>query len=265
MGQDDIYSILNKNKFFFYPKKIIFSLISYYWAISPKFSAEYINVYPKSKSKILELCQGVDIRRFFPIHEDEKRTYRRQFNLPENIKIILSVGYVEYRKGFHEIAEILSKLNYDYCYVVVGNNKPVKTFNAKRNADIYNCSNQIKSLLKDNVRMLGSINNIEKIMQLSDIFIINSEMEGIPNVLLEAMACGLVCFVNDLPGISNNIVYNWENGVIFLNEEQLLNNLKILINNSDLSLSIQKKASLFIKQKCDINQVAKKLIYCIDK
>ena len=50
---------------------------------------------------------------------------------------------------------------------------------------------------------MGSKEELWKILSAADLFIMPSIKEGMPNVMLEAMGCGVPCFGSNIPGIRN--------------------------------------------------------------
>lgn len=61
-------------------------------------------------------------------------------------------------------------------------------------------------------------------MNRSDIFVLPSFYEGLPLVLVEAMACGLRAVCTDLPGVRSWLEENVpENGVVFVEPPQMMN------------------------------------------
>ena len=53
--------------------------------------------------------------------------------------------------------------------------------------------------LRGRVQFLGFRNDVTRLMQLSDVFVFPSLYEGLPVVLMEAMACGLPIVASDIP------------------------------------------------------------------
>jgi glycosyltransferase involved in cell wall biosynthesis len=48
------------------------------------------------------------------------------------------------------------------------------------------------------IRFLGRVSNVQEYLQASDYFVSASLAEGLPNAVLEALACGLPCLLSDI-------------------------------------------------------------------
>ena len=77
--------------------------------------------------------------------------------------------------------------------------------------------------------------NIHIIYQNADIFILISLTEGMPNVVLEAMACGLPIVGTRIPG-NEELIINGENGYLIPvdSKKELINALLTIINDDGL-------------------------------
>lgn len=53
--------------------------------------------------------------------------------------------------------------------------------------------------LTDSIRLVGYVDNPLKMFALSDVFVLSSHVEGLPNVLVEAMMCGCTPVATDCP------------------------------------------------------------------
>ena len=51
----------------------------------------------------------------------------------------------------------------------------------------------------DEIIFRGKVTNVEQYLQASDVYIATSKSEGLPNGVLEAMACGLPVLLSDIP------------------------------------------------------------------
>lgn len=99
--------------------------------------------------------------------------------------------------------------------------------------------------LGDNVFFLGMRDDIPEILQLLDIFVLPSEWEGLPLVILEAMAAKRCILATDVGGLSIAIK-SGENGVLVpaKKPEALSNEIKRMLSNrqyrEDLALNAYK-------------------------
>lgn len=138
---------------------------------------------PENKIKVIP--NAVDLKKFKPI---DKIQARKEVNLPLNKKIILSVGHLIERKGFHYLIDAISEIknngeiNEDPFFVIVGEG----IYRSK-------LENQIKKLdIEKQVRLVGAKPHDElyKWYSASDLFALASSSEGWPTVFFEAFACG---------------------------------------------------------------------------
>ena len=63
------------------------------------------------------------------------------------------------------------------------------------------------------IQLLGKIDNMARFYRSLDLFVLPSYREGMPNVLLEAMASGLPCVATDIPGV-REVIASGENGML---------------------------------------------------
>lgn len=130
-----------------------------------------------------------------------KTVCRQELNLPQDKKLILfganDVGSPY--KGWHYLEEALADMPDNVVCVVYGSDKEL------------NVKNVPISIIN-----VGKISNTQKLIQLysaCDVFVTPSIADNYPNVLIEAMACGLVCVGFKTGGIPEIIIDN-ENGLI---------------------------------------------------
>jgi glycosyltransferase involved in cell wall biosynthesis len=53
--------------------------------------------------------------------------------------------------------------------------------------------------LSDRVRLVGHVDNSLKYFARANLFVLSSHVEGLPNVLVEALMCGTSCVATDCP------------------------------------------------------------------
>ncbi|MDD5433085.1 MAG: glycosyltransferase [Candidatus Pacebacteria bacterium] len=90
--------------------------------------------------------------------------------------------------------------------------------------------------LEKNVFLLGSQKNPFKYMAKADIFILSSILEGFPNVLVEAMACGAPVISTDCQSGPNEIIENGKSGILasVRDEKALADAIIKLLNDVNL-------------------------------
>jgi glycosyltransferase involved in cell wall biosynthesis len=59
------------------------------------------------------------------------------------------------------------------------------------------------------------VDEVFEFYQMADVFLLGSLAEGTPNVLLEAMSCGLPVICRELDGISEFLIYQGKNGYFY--------------------------------------------------
>lgn len=136
--------------------------------------------------KIEVVGNGVDAIRF---SVRDRTACRTALCLSRESKVLVSVGGLVPRKGFHRVIELLPKLRQqfpDLIFLIIGGQY--------RGNNRVELENQVKRLnLEGCVRFLGSIasDELPSILSAADVFVLATSNEGWANVFLEAMACGL--------------------------------------------------------------------------
>lgn len=147
-------------------------------------------------SKIEVVGNGVDAARFAP---KDREASRRSLHLPLSAKVLVTVGGLVPRKGFHRVIDIIPELRKrwpDLVYLVVGG-ASAEGNNRKELED------QVDRLgLQDVVRFLGPRppQELAEILSAADLFVLATSNEGWANVFLEAMGCGLPVVTTDVGG-----------------------------------------------------------------
>lgn len=139
---------------------------------------------------------GVDSTRFQPVDRDAARA---RYGLPEEAQVLITVGALVERKGFHRVIDCLPVLvdrHPQLHYLIVGGASPEGNIEPELRAQIARLG------LQDRVRFLGPLPPQELKWPLSaaDVFVLASSNEGWANVILEAMACGLPVVATDVGG-----------------------------------------------------------------
>lgn len=145
---------------------------------------------------------GVDSEMFRPWPKAEAR---RMLGLPEASRIVISVGDRVERKGFHVLIDALSRvlrMHPDVHAVIVGG--------PGRHGLDYTREIETRiavSRLHDRVHLAGSQphRDLAQWYSAADLFALLSSREGSPNVLLEALACGVPAVATPVGGIPEEL------------------------------------------------------------
>jgi teichuronic acid biosynthesis glycosyltransferase TuaC len=146
--------------------------------------------------KITVIGNGIDTDKFKPI---VKADAKEILNIDADAKVLITVGGLVERKGFHRVLECLPPLLAEFpklVYLIVGG------ANAEGNYKPQICALTDKLAVTEHVRFLGVLSPEELSVPLSaaDAVVLSSSNEGWANVILEAMACGTPVVATDVGG-----------------------------------------------------------------
>jgi glycosyltransferase involved in cell wall biosynthesis len=140
------------------------------------------------------LPNGVDTRRYSPASPEDQLRLRNQLGIRFR-HVILQVGRHAALKGgdilIQAFAQARASLPADTGLVFLGDGDQTAAW--KRQA--------VELGIGDAVLFAGTHDQPEHYYQAADAFALPSLQEGMPNALLEAMACGLPCAASDTGGI----------------------------------------------------------------
>ena len=139
--------------------------------------------YKLNRSKFKIIYNGIDIDKINDLKLQQILAYKEIFN-DESLVRFITLGRLSKGKGLEYLIEAFSKVKdkINNSKLIIIGNGPIKS---KLETLIR------KFALENDIHLLGLQKNPFKYLKKSDIFILSSEHEGFPNVLLEALACGL--------------------------------------------------------------------------
>jgi len=137
--------------------------------------------------KITVVGNGIDVGKFRRLDRGDAR---RQLGLPPEARILVSVGSLIERKGFHRVIEVLPHLRWKFPnlhYLIVGGPGPAGDIGRQLREQVTRLG------LDAHVTFTGALSHdrVGVAMCAADVFVLATRYEGWANVLLEAMACGL--------------------------------------------------------------------------
>ena len=125
-----------------------------------------------------------------------RRKIKKELNIKPRTKIVLYAGLLIPRKGINKIISIADKLRKeDVVFLLAGDGPKRKEYEKQVK----------KKKLGKKVLFLGWRTDIHKLYQASDTLLLPSEGEGLPGVVMEAMAHGLPVIASRIPCIPDLI------------------------------------------------------------
>jgi glycosyltransferase involved in cell wall biosynthesis len=138
--------------------------------------------------------------------EDIYKT-RDKYGIPVDAKVLVTAGILNQGKNIELLLQCLRKIEVKNVYgLIVGD--------GSTEADVY-YRNSLQGLAKklgidERVIFTGWLEKEElwEIYLVSDLFVLPSLNEGMPNAMLEALGAGLPCMGSDIPGIKDILKYD---------------------------------------------------------
>ena len=164
------------------------------------------------KEKLHLIPRPVDVNYYYPL--SNKNKLREQLSLNGTKPILLFVGGIIPRKNPHLLVQSLQLIKDDYPNVKLLLVGPEGKTDAGKQYFIDLNKLVVENNLQSNISFTGYVSNINDFMKAADIFLLPSDSEGFPNVLIEAMACGLPVIAKKIERITDFIIDDGKNGVI---------------------------------------------------
>jgi len=210
------------------------------------------------RTPISVIPNGVDLDRFQPCNDaDAQSRTRTSLGVKGSGPVILSVGAVCPRKGSDLLIEAWTKLqgrHPDAELVLVGPRRD------RKNPNLSRFHSRLKALIarashSDRVHFAGIRNDMSDIYGAADIVVHPSSREGMPNVVLEAMACERPVLLTPFEGQSEAI---GRPGIEFAQSERspvaLAESLAALLDDRDRCESLVRHGKAWVTRHLDLER-----------
>lgn len=137
-------------------------------------------------SDVYRVPQPINRSQFHTVSSAERERIRAELDLVPEERVFLSVGRLTPRKGMDDVIQVAKELNArgeDFKWIVLGSGRLYDALDSTPNVD---------------PRGKVPHNEIERYYQVADLFVHPSRIDGLPNVLLEATACGTPSIARDI-------------------------------------------------------------------
>lgn len=181
------------------------------------------------------------------IHEKvNKINLHERYDLSNGSKIIFSSGRLDFQKGFDLLIDVAVKAKeegLDWQFIIAGEGKLKNELNTQA----------AKKGVSDMIQLVGFTNEIQTHLDASDVFVLPSRYEGMPNALLEAMAVGKASVATSVNG-APELVEDGKSGFLVESEntDQLYVKIKLLLEDKELNKSMGEQAKKHVMSKFTI-------------
>jgi glycosyltransferase involved in cell wall biosynthesis len=203
----------------------------------------------KATSKYLIPGIGVDFDKFSK-NDNQVKKLKSSLAIRDEAIVILSVGELNKNKNHQVIIKSIYKMkNKNLHYLICGEGS--SEISLKKLAET--------KKLTDQVHFLGFRNDINEIMNQSDIFVFPSFREGLPIALIEAMHVGMIIICSNIRG-NQDLIKNNLNGFIVNknNVRSYVDKLNYVLQNKN-NLNYLRDNSINDSKKYDLKAILKKM------
>jgi len=253
---NSLHSVFSKisQRFVSYPLEIkLIKASDMVTTLTKSISKELVREYGLNPKKITIIGNGVDEKFFYP--------QQKQSGINNGKKrYILFVGRIDREKGLFDLVECgkyICNERSDIFFIIVGGGRDLHTLKEKTK----------KLGLQNKFIFLGQINKdrLVKLYQNATLFVLPSYHEGLPTVLLEAMACGLPSVVTDIRG-NRDILSHGKNGIMVppRDSKKMAEAILTLLQDEILMKMLSKNARKTIEENYTWDLVSNEILKCYE-
>jgi glycosyltransferase involved in cell wall biosynthesis len=204
----DIY-VANQNWLFGKIARIVFKKAAKVTACSLNLASNAVKM--GADDKVVVVPWGADPSIFSPALRDSE--YRKTRGYPIDATIIIALGRMVHKKGFDQLIKIWPQIvaKHENAFLIIGGDGPIKKI----------LEDHIREQNISGVSLPGKIpwNEVPFLLANSNVFVLPSirdqhgNEDGLPTVLLEAMASGLPVVTSSIGGVPL-VIKDYNNGIL---------------------------------------------------
>jgi len=175
------------------------------------------------------------------LSESEKSNYKKELRIPQNATVVTNAGSLVEQKGqtyLIQAAKGVINKNQNVVFLISGQGK---------------LKNQLQKEINDlglsAKVILAGVQPINKVLSITDIFVMPSLWEGLSLVMLEAMSYGKPLVVTDISGVQDVITDGQEGLIVPIKNSQILaEKINLLISDSALKQKLSQNSSVRVQE-----------------
>jgi len=218
---------LRRVRYFLY--KFLFNYADYVIAVSEGIKTDLEKTFNIIQRKIKIIYNPVDSEKINILKAEEIKDLR----IKEK-SFLLTVGRLTKQKGYPYLFRAYSRIHkeIDEKLIILGT--------GEEEEKLKSLANELG--IQERVVFLGFQKNPYKFMNIASIFVLSSLWEGFPNVLLEAMECGVPVVSTDCSSGPREIITNGKNGILIppADERALADAMLTLLKDENLRKKFSK-------------------------
>jgi glycosyltransferase involved in cell wall biosynthesis len=169
------------------------------------------------RGRIQQVPNGVDVARFHPAESNDRRNLRNALGIPPDRPVVLFVGFFSQEKQPQLLVDAWLRLQ---CNPATAST--LVLIGATRST-YFEIDDRLAGQIRDSARQAGvadclmlvePTSQIDEYFRAADIFVLPSSREGLPVVLLEAMASGLPAVASRLAGSTDRLIDEGRTGLL---------------------------------------------------
>ncbi len=221
--------------------------IDLFICLTPDVAAELRRLFGFSEAKFRHIPNGVDADTYRPTAAIPAR--RKALGLPEDGPIVLYVGRLEPTKRVDLLLYAWQQVLGQHMSVhllIVGE--------GQARSHLQDLSRALN--IEERVIFYGRSPHVAAVMQAADLFVLPSATEGMPNVLLEALACGRPVIAADLAAYQGFLTHR-QNAYLFEDSgsEALAGAIDRLLSDKELAAQLGQAGRTLIEERYALDRI----------
>ena len=181
-----------------------------------------------------------------------RRHWRGLLEVDDHTVLVVGVGRLSPQKCFSRFIEAIAAAasGHRVCAVIAGEDHGCR---AALEAQV------VRLGLQDRVRLIGAVPDARELICAADIYLLSSDFEGMPNVVLEAMAAGVPCVATRVNGVGDLIQCGQTGFLAGFDAADLARHVRVLAADPELRREIGSRIRNMVERTYRPEQVVPRL------
>lgn len=226
-------------------------MVDAYVTVTPTLAKAAVDQGDCDPSRLHVVPNGIDVLRFAP-NEAQRRKIREELAIPDGAWVVGTVGRLAKEKDQALLVDAMAPLlRATQHLVIVGDGPERDALRARVD----------RSPGREYVHLLGNRDDVESVLAAFDAFALTSRTEGLPLVLLEAMATGLPVVSTAVGGIPDLLKDGVTGFLVPAGErEPLADRLRLLSMERALSQNVGDAGRREVLQRHGVDRMAREYV-----